>query len=58
MTDVFQYMSANHLHRTILLRDCMSPVTGFTDVQDEFFARSEAAGVRVISSIEALRLLN
>ena len=58
MTDVFQYFTAEQLHRTILLRDCMSPVTGFDKAQDEFLASAEALGVRVMPSNEALRLLS
>ena len=54
MTDVFQYLSAEQLHRTILLRDCMSPVAGFESAQEEFLASAEALGVRVMASGEAL----
>ncbi len=58
MTDVFQYLSEHQLHRTILLRDCMSPVTGFEGAQDEFLASARALGVRVMSSNDALRPLS
>ena len=45
------------LSRYVLLKDCMSPVTGFQAQAEQFFADSQARGVRVMTSDEALALL-
>lgn len=41
----------------VLLTDCMSPVSGFEPDADAFFARAAAAGVGLMTSTEAQRLL-
>lgn len=43
--------------RVVLLTDCMSPVAGFEAQQAEFLAQMRAAGVRTMTSAEALDLL-
>jgi nicotinamidase/pyrazinamidase len=53
MRDIFPAMSAQALSRTILLRDAMSPVSGFETAQDEFFAEASGLGAWVLSIDEA-----
>ena len=43
--------------RIVLLTDCMSPVGGFEAQHALFFDEMRAQGVRLMSSVEALRLL-
>ncbi|MGN6525539.1 MAG: cysteine hydrolase [Burkholderiaceae bacterium] len=43
--------------RVVLLTDCMSPVGGFEAQQGEFFAQMRALGVRLMTSAEALALV-
>jgi nicotinamidase-related amidase len=57
MEDLFPYLSPEQLHRTILLRDCMSPVSGFQKAEQEFFDRAGALGARVMTSADAAELL-
>jgi nicotinamidase/pyrazinamidase len=58
MAHLYEVLTPEQLSRVILLHDCMSPVSGFESAQDAFFEKSKAMGVRVISSDEALALLN
>ena len=55
--DLFAGMSVEKLARTILLSDCMSPVTGFEAVPAEFFSAATKLGVRNMTAAEALALL-
>ena len=41
----------------MLLTDCMSPVAGFEAQHAEFLAGMRTSGVRTMSSVEALPLL-
>jgi nicotinamidase-related amidase len=55
--DLFAGMTAEKLAQTILLSDCMSPVTGFEAVPAEFFGAAAKLGVRSMTAAEALALL-
>lgn len=57
MTDLFTHMEPAQLARTILLRDCMSPVDGCADAQYAFFEKAASLGVQILTCGEALRLL-
>ncbi len=58
MDDVFEGMTPAEHARVVVLRDCMSPVMGFEAAQAAFFERCAALGVRVMTSDEALALLD
>lgn len=45
-------MNPQDLPRIVLLTDCMSPVSGFEEVEQAFFARAEAAGVEMCTTEE------
>jgi nicotinamidase-related amidase len=45
-------------HNIVLLTDCMSPVPGFEAQADAFFQRSAAAGAKLMTTQQALSLLN
>jgi nicotinamidase-related amidase len=51
------HLPAGRPERVVLLTDCMSPVAGFEAQQDEFFAQMRARGVRLMTSAEALVLV-
>jgi len=55
--DLFAGMTPEKLKKTILLRDCMSPVTGFEAAPMELFRAASLHGVRAMSAAEALTLL-
>jgi nicotinamidase-related amidase len=57
VADLFEAMTAEERARVVILRDCMSPVTGFEANAERFFAQAAAAGARVMSTTEALREL-
>lgn len=42
----------------VLMADCMSPVAGFEQAEKDFFARAEAAGVRLLTSEQVLDMLD
>lgn len=50
---LFEIFDAEERARTIVLKDCMSPVHGFEVQADEFFARAERLGARVLTANEA-----
>ena len=47
-------LSPAEKRRVVLLRDCMSPVSGFESQAESFFADARSQGVRIESSDEAL----
>jgi len=55
VTDLMEHYT--HLRNVVLLRDAMSPVSGFSTQTEAFFARSVAAGARLMTCQEALALL-
>lgn len=54
---LFEMFSPEECQNVVILRDCMSPVTGFEDKAEGFFARARARGARVLTSEEARALL-
>jgi nicotinamidase-related amidase len=52
VTDLLEAMTPEERSRVILLRDCMSPVSGFEAAAEAFFARAAAQGVRVMNAAE------
>jgi nicotinamidase/pyrazinamidase len=54
---LFEEFTADEIARVILMRDCMSPVGGFEAQAEAFFDAARAAGARVITADEALKLL-
>jgi nicotinamidase/pyrazinamidase len=54
MEHIFEAFSAEERKRTILLRDCMSPVRGFEAQAAEFLTRAESLGARVLTASQAL----
>jgi nicotinamidase-related amidase len=57
MEHLFAEISAEQRRNVIILRDCMSPVTGFESQAQAFFERCLAYGARVTTSGEALEAL-
>jgi len=57
MEHLFEVFSPDECRKVVLLRDCMSPVTGFEDKAEAFFAQATARGVRVLTSEEAMTLI-
>ena len=53
--DMVAYMPAQRLRQTVLLTDCMSPVTGFEDAGAAFLAQARTRGLRTLT-LEALAL--
>lgn len=53
MAHLFEAMTPAEIRRVIILRDCMSPVTGFEAAADEFFAKAQALGARTVTHTEA-----
>ena len=52
---LFEEFSAEEIGAVVLLKDCMSPVTGFETHAEAFYARALARGARVLTSSQALR---
>lgn len=50
--DLITFGGADLAARTVLLRDCMSPVSGFIHEQERFFHTAQAAGVQLSSTEE------
>lgn len=57
MTDLFREMTREERERVILLKDCMSPVTGFEPAAAALFAAATAQGARVTDHATALALV-
>ncbi|WAC73370.1 isochorismatase family protein [Roseateles sp. SL47] len=55
--DLLEAMTPERRHRVVLLRDCMSPVTGFEAGEAAFFQRAADWGVRSMTAAEALALV-
>ncbi len=58
MEHIFEAFDAQERSRTILLKDCMSPVRGFEKQAAQFLERAQAAGARVLTSDQALQAIN
>jgi nicotinamidase/pyrazinamidase len=58
MEHLFKDMSLEQRRRIAILRDCMSPVSGFENAADKFFEAAIGFGARVITTTEALRELS
>jgi nicotinamidase/pyrazinamidase len=52
--DIAANFSAENVKKLVLLKDCMSPVTGFQQAQDDFFKDMSAMGVRITDSASYL----
>ena len=52
LTHLLETMTPEERSRVVILRDCMSPVTGFVAAAEAFFERAAAQGVRVTTSAE------
>jgi nicotinamidase-related amidase len=57
MEHLFAEMSLEQRRKVVILRDCMSPVTGFESQAQAFFEQSLASGARIMTSDEALKEL-
>jgi nicotinamidase-related amidase len=57
MMDLLGEMTAEARSRVILLKDCMSPVTGFQHAQEGFLAKAAAQGAQVLDCSAALAQL-
>jgi nicotinamidase-related amidase len=57
MTDLLGEMTPEARSRVILLKDCMNPVTGFEQAQEDFLAKAAAQGAQVLDSSVALAQL-
>jgi nicotinamidase-related amidase len=55
MDDVFEAFGPDELTRTIILKDCMSPVRGFESQAAHFFERARALGASVMTAADALQ---
>lgn len=55
MDHVFEAFDAQERKRTIILKDCMSPVRGFESQAAQFFERAQALGASVMAAAEALQ---
>ncbi len=58
MEHLFAEMSLEQRREVVILRDCMSPVTGFEAKAEAFFARARDLGAQVTTSDEALKALS
>jgi nicotinamidase/pyrazinamidase len=47
-------IGAQHIHKLVLLTDCISPVSGFENAHQTFIASSREAGVQIASSGDIL----
>jgi nicotinamidase/pyrazinamidase len=54
MEHLFERMSAAERAKVVILRDCMSPVSGFEAQAEAFFERAQQRGACVLSSEQAL----
>jgi nicotinamidase-related amidase len=52
LTDLMETMTPRERGRVIILRDCMSPVSGFESAAEAFFVRAAGQGVRVMTAAE------
>ncbi len=48
--DMLAQLDARRLRNTVFLTDCMSPVTGFSALGEQFLERARAAGAQTLSS--------
>jgi nicotinamidase-related amidase len=47
--DLLEHLPAERLQRTVLLTDCMSPVTGFESMGQDFLQRARGQGVQTLT---------
>jgi nicotinamidase-related amidase len=47
--DMLAQLPPQRLQRTLLLRDCMSPVSGFEAAAEAFLQRARAAGLQTVA---------
>ena len=52
-----EYLPGGNLSRVVLLTDCISPVTGFSDAQAGFLQRVRDLGMQARSSVDMARAL-
>ena len=52
MEDVWDNLPSEYARKFVLLKDCMSPVTGFEQAAQDFFTRAIARGVLVCNSTD------
>lgn len=57
MEHLFEQMSSDERRNVVILRDCMSPVAGFESAAEGFFQRARELGARVMTSEEAMRVV-
>lgn len=50
VSDLLEHLPVTRQRRWVLLQDCMSPVTGFEQLADDFYRRAGAAGVELSSA--------
>lgn len=55
--DLLESMTPEQQARTVILRDCMSPVSGFEATAERFFAHCASLNVRIMTANEALEEL-
>jgi nicotinamidase-related amidase len=57
MDHVFEAFDAHERKRTIILKDCMSPVHGFEAQAAKFFERAQGLGASVLTAAEAMQAI-
>jgi nicotinamidase/pyrazinamidase len=57
LTHLLDEMTIEERARVVLMRDCMSPVSGFESHAGKFFEAAATQGARVMTSIDALQLI-
>jgi nicotinamidase-related amidase len=50
--DLLAHLPAQKLQRSVLLTDCMSPVTGFEDMGQDFLQRARGRGMQTLALAE------
>lgn len=55
---IVEQFAATDLNRLVILKDCMSPVTGFEAQYQGFLQDMQARGVRIATSVEIMAELN
>ena len=55
--DIANEFGNDHVQKLIFLKDCMSPVPGFEDLETEFFKDMINRGAKVIQSTDLLAML-
>lgn len=57
MLDLIETMTPRERGQVVLLRDCMSPVSGFEQAADRFFTDAQGLGVQITTSTAAAALI-